>query len=87
VPPRFLREATTRAEALELVSEGSMAGLMMPSAQNAARERVVFRQFLDEFLTAEIGLAYLGENPFRGSHHATEISFRNLSAARSQRIL
>jgi DNA-binding transcriptional LysR family regulator len=63
VRPRVLREATTQAEALELVSEGSMAGLTMPSAQNAARERVVFRQFLDEFLTAEIGLAYLGENP------------------------
>lgn len=62
VHPQILHEATTQSEALELVSEGSVAALTMPSAQYPARERVVFRKFADDFLTAEVGLAYLGEN-------------------------
>ena len=62
VRPRIFHEATTQAEALELVSEGSVAALTMPSARYPARERVLFRQFTDEFLTAETALAYLGEN-------------------------
>ncbi len=60
--PRVFHEATTQAEALELVSEGATAALTMPSAQYPVRDRVVFRRFLDEFLTAETGLAYLGTN-------------------------
>ena len=62
VRPRIFHEATTQAEALELVSEGSVAALTMPSARYPVRDRVVFRRFVDEFLTAETGLAYLGEN-------------------------
>jgi DNA-binding transcriptional LysR family regulator len=62
VRPRMYHEATTSAEALELVSEGSVAALTMPSAQYPVRERVHFRRFMDEFLTAETGLAYLGDN-------------------------
>jgi DNA-binding transcriptional LysR family regulator len=62
VRPRIFHEATTQAEALELVSEGSVAALTMPTAQYPPRDRIVFRQFVDEFLTAEVGLAYLREN-------------------------
>lgn len=62
VHPRIFHEATTQTEALELVSDGSGAALTMPSAQYPVRERVVFRKFADDFLTAEIGLAYLGDN-------------------------
>jgi len=58
----IFHQATTQTEALELVSEGSVAALTMPSAQYPPRERVLFRPFVDEFLTAETGLAYLGEN-------------------------
>ncbi len=62
IRPRVFHEATTQAEALELVSEGATAALTMPSAQYPARDRIVFRRFIDEFLTAETALAYLGEN-------------------------
>jgi DNA-binding transcriptional LysR family regulator len=62
VRPSILREATTQAEVLELVSEGSIAALTMPSAQHPPRDRVVFRDFVDGFLTAEIGLAHLAES-------------------------
>lgn len=62
VRPRIFHEATTQAEALELDSEGTVAALTMPSAQCPVRERVVFRKFVDEFLTAEVGLAHHGEN-------------------------
>ena len=62
VRPRVFHEATTQAEALEIVSEGTVAALTMPSAQYPARERVVFREFSDDFLTVEVGLAFLGEN-------------------------
>ena len=62
IRPRIFQEATTQAEALELVSEGGVAALTMPSAQYPMRERIVFRPFVDEFLTAETGLVYLREN-------------------------
>lgn len=62
IKPQFFQEATTQAEALELVSEGNVAALTMPSAQVPGREKVVFRPFVDELLTAETGLAHLGEN-------------------------
>jgi DNA-binding transcriptional LysR family regulator len=62
VRPRVFHEATTQAEALEIVSEGVVAALTMLSAQYPLRERVVFRQFDDEFLSAEVGLAYVGES-------------------------
>lgn len=60
--PRTFHEATTHAEALELVSENGVAALTMPWVQHPARQGIVFRRFVDEFLTAETGLAYLGEN-------------------------
>jgi DNA-binding transcriptional LysR family regulator len=62
VRPRVFHEATTQTEALEIVSEGTVAALTMPSAQYPLRERVIFRQFDDEFLSAEVGLAYVGES-------------------------
>lgn len=62
IKPHFFQEATTQAEALELVSEGTVGALTMPSARYADRERVVFRHFVDELLTAETALAHLGEN-------------------------
>ena len=34
----------------------------MPSAESLRPESVVFRDFADEFLTAEVGLAYLADN-------------------------
>jgi len=69
IRPRIFHEATTQAEALEFVSEGSVAALTMPSAQYPVRDRIVFRRFVDESLTAEMGLAYLGQNdsPILGS--------------------
>lgn len=69
IRPRVFHEATTQAEALELVSEGATAALTMPSAQYPVRDRIVFRRFVDEFLTAEMALAYLGtkDSPILGS--------------------
>jgi len=61
--PRIAQQATTQAEILELVLEsGFLAGLTMPWAQHAAREGIVFRRLVDEFLTAEVGLAYLRDD-------------------------
>jgi len=62
VQPRILNEATTQAEALELVAGEGIAALTMPSAKYPPHDGIVFREFADEFLTAEVGLAYLGEN-------------------------
>jgi DNA-binding transcriptional LysR family regulator len=60
---RIAQQATTQAEVLELVLEsGFLAGLIMPWAQHPARDGIVFRRLVDEFLTAEVGLAYLREN-------------------------
>jgi len=63
VRARIAQQATTQAEVLELVLEsGFLAGLIMPWAQHPAREGIVFRRLVDEFLTAEVGLAYLRDN-------------------------
>ncbi len=62
IRPRIFHEATTQAEALELVWEGGVAALTMPSAPYSVRERIVFRKFVDELLTVETGLAHLREN-------------------------
>jgi DNA-binding transcriptional LysR family regulator len=63
VRARIAQQATTQAEVLELVQQsGFLAGLIMPWAQHPAREGIVFRRLVDEFLTAEVGLAYLREN-------------------------
>ena len=63
VRPRIFHQATTQPEILELVAESDFAaGLILLSAQNPARDGIVFRRFLDDFLMAEMGLAYLGEN-------------------------
>lgn len=61
VRPRIFHEATTQAEALELVSEDGVAALTTPAAQYPASDRVVFRKFLDEIPIADTGLAYVGE--------------------------
>lgn len=57
--PRIFHETSTQAEALELVSENGVAALTTPSAKYPAREGIVFRKFVDEFLTVETGLVYL----------------------------
>ena len=63
VHARIAHQATTQAELLELVAEsGFLAGLTMPWAQHPARDGIVFRRLMDEFLTAEVGLAYLRDN-------------------------
>jgi DNA-binding transcriptional LysR family regulator len=60
VRPRIAQHATTQTELLELVVEsGFLAGLTMLSAQYPGRDGIVFRRLVDEFLTAEVGLAYL----------------------------
>ena len=47
----------------ELVLESGFLGLIIPWAQqHPAREGIVLRRLVDEFLTAEVGLAYLREN-------------------------
>ena len=62
VQPRIFSEATTQAEALEFVADEGVAALTMPSAEYLRPEGIVFRSFADEFLTAEVGLAYLADN-------------------------
>ncbi len=63
VQPRIAHQTTTQAEVVELVLEsGFLVGLTMPSAQHPARDGIVFRRLVDEFLTAEVGLAYLRDN-------------------------
>ncbi len=62
--PRIFHEATTQAEALSLVAEGTAAALVLPSATHPKPTTIAFRRFADDLLTAEMGLAYLGE---RGS--------------------
>jgi len=62
VQPRILTEATTQAEAVGLVASEGIAALTMPSAKYPPHDGIVFREFADGFLTAEVGLAYLGEN-------------------------
>jgi len=60
VRPRIFHEATNQAEALEVVSQESVAALTTPAAQHSANDQVVFRKFLDEILIADTGLAYFG---------------------------
>lgn len=62
IQPRILNVATTQAEALEFVVDEGIAALTMPSAEYLRPEGIVFRNFTDEFLTAEVGLAHLGES-------------------------
>jgi hypothetical protein len=63
VRPRIAQQATTQTEVLELVLEsGFLAGLIMPWAQYPARDGIVFRRLVDEFLTEEVGLAYLRDD-------------------------
>lgn len=62
VRPRIIHEATTQAEAIELAVDGGFAALIMPSARISGREGIVFREFVESFLTAETGVAYLREN-------------------------
>jgi hypothetical protein len=62
VQPRILNETTTQAEALELVANDGIAALTMPSAKYPSHDGIVFCEFGDGFLSAEVGLAYLGEN-------------------------
>jgi DNA-binding transcriptional LysR family regulator len=61
VRPRILHEATTQAELLDLVANEGVAALVMPAARESARAGIVFREFLDDFMAAEIGLTYLDE--------------------------
>ncbi|MGH9762663.1 MAG: LysR family substrate-binding domain-containing protein, partial [Blastocatellia bacterium] len=56
--PRIFHETSTHTEALQLVSEDGVAALIMPSARHPARDGIVFRTFMDEFLTVETGLVY-----------------------------
>jgi DNA-binding transcriptional LysR family regulator len=63
VHPRIVQQATTQAELVELVLEsGFLAGLTLPWAQRTGRDGIVFRRLVDEFLTAEVGLAYLRDD-------------------------
>lgn len=57
--PRILQEATTQAEALEMVFDGGTPALVTLSAGRSVREGIVFRRFVDDFLAAETGLAFL----------------------------
>src|SRR5258706_3162782 len=60
VRPRIAQQATTQAEVLELVLEsGFLAELIMPWDQQPPREGIEFRRLVDQFLTQEVGLAYL----------------------------
>ena len=61
VRPRILHEATTQAEALDLVAQDGIAALTTPAAANCSGGDVLFRTFSDEILTANTGLAYFGE--------------------------
>jgi DNA-binding transcriptional LysR family regulator len=62
IRPRVFQEATTEGEALALVAEVGVAALALSSAQYRPRDRIVFRRFVDELLTAEMALAHLGQN-------------------------
>src|SRR5262249_15411069 len=60
--PRIFNEATTQAEALSIVLEGTAAALVLPSAQHPKPTTIEFRRFADDLLTVEVGLAYLNES-------------------------
>jgi DNA-binding transcriptional LysR family regulator len=61
VRPQIFQEVTTQSEALEIVSQDGVAAITTPAAFSPANDGIVFRRFLDEILTVETGLAYLGE--------------------------
>ena len=61
VQPKIFHEATTQAEAIELVGQDGVAALTTPAAQHSTNEHVLFREFHDEILTVETSLAYFGE--------------------------
>jgi DNA-binding transcriptional LysR family regulator len=61
IQPKIFYEATTQAEALELVKQDGVAALTTPAALHTANEEILFRKFLDEILTIETSLAYVGE--------------------------
>src|ERR1700687_2121369 len=86
IRPRIFHETTTQAEALEFAAEVGAAALTIPSARYPGHTKTVFRSFVDELLTAEIGLAYVGHN---GSAILTSLkkflfdTFHPLAARRS----
>lgn len=59
---RVLHQTTNQFEALELVSHTGFPALVMPSAQRSADSGIVFRRFADDFLAAEMGIAYHSQN-------------------------
>jgi hypothetical protein len=61
IQPKIFYEATTQAEALELVKQDGVAALTTPAALHTANDQILFRKFLDEILTVETSLAYVGE--------------------------
>jgi DNA-binding transcriptional LysR family regulator len=87
IRPRILHETTTQAEALEFAAEVGAAVLTIPSARYPGHTKIVFRSFVDELLTAEIGLAYVGHN---GSTILTSLkkflfdTFQPLASGRSR---
>lgn len=44
-----------------MVSQDGVAALTTPAAQYPANDQIVFRNFYDDILIAETGLAYFGE--------------------------
>ena len=62
VRPRFFHETTTQSEALGLVSTDGVAAITTPVAVQPHNDGVVFRNFADEILTVETGLAYHAES-------------------------
>jgi DNA-binding transcriptional LysR family regulator len=61
IQPKIFYEATTQSEALELVKQDGVAALTTPAALHTATDQILFRKFLDEILTVETSLAYVGE--------------------------
>jgi DNA-binding transcriptional LysR family regulator len=61
IRPQFFHETTNQQEALEIVSQDSVAALMTPAAQHPGSDRVLFRKFHNEILYLNTGLAYLGD--------------------------
>jgi len=61
IEPRLFHRATTQAEALDVVTHHSVAALLTPAAQQSAGGRIVFRNFSDEILTINTGIAHLSE--------------------------
>ena len=60
--PHVVHEVTTQGEALDMISDSGVPGLVMLSARNHARKGIVFRRFADDFPAAETALAYLEQD-------------------------